>query len=299
MKKVLFFTMAAVAIAFAACKNDDEPSNNNANTPASTVVPGVLTGEFSVGANKKVHFSQGNLQATTTDLGTNWTWAFAEHQWDYIGNNAANNAVNGDKTVSTNGTVDLFGWSTPATYYGIHNSTTNTDYSGNFKEWGDLMGAGWRTLEGSEWEYLLHERPNYEKLFALGSIAGINGLILLPDNWVLPNGLTFNPSTEHNLAWQTGDYYSNSSVGANNFNDNAYLQSEWAQMEAAGAVFLPVTADRDGASVSISGLGKYGGYWSSTLSNNYIAMSMVFFTYYLYPQVSHNRSNGLAVRLVR
>lgn len=88
-------------------------------------------------------------------------------------------------------------------------------------------------------------------------------------------------------------------VGANNYNDNAYMLSEWAQMEAAGAVFLPVASNRDGADVSTSGLGKFGGYWSSTLSGTVTAKSMKFFTNYLYPQVAHNRSNGLAVRLVR
>lgn len=93
----------------------------------------------------------------------------------------------------------------------------------------------------------------------------------------------------------TGEF----SVGANNYNDNAYMLSEWAQMEAAGAVFLSVASNRDGAAVSTGGLGKFGGYWSSTLSGTVMAKSMKFLTYYLYPQVGHNRSNSLAVRLVR
>ena len=45
------------------------------------------------GGGTRVHFAPGNLQATTTDLGESWTWHFAEHQWDYIGNAAANNAI--------------------------------------------------------------------------------------------------------------------------------------------------------------------------------------------------------------
>ena len=47
---------------------------------------------FTINENgDQVVFSRGNLQATTNDLGANWTWGFAENQWDYIGNAAANN----------------------------------------------------------------------------------------------------------------------------------------------------------------------------------------------------------------
>ena len=51
-----------------------------------------LSGKFTINENgDQVVFSRGNLQATTNDLGANWTWGFAENQWDYIGNAAANN----------------------------------------------------------------------------------------------------------------------------------------------------------------------------------------------------------------
>ena len=69
-------------------------------------VPGSYFTANSSGLN--VAFSQGNLQATTTNGGTNWTWAFAAHQWDYVGNVAANNAITGNQTVSANGTVEFF-----------------------------------------------------------------------------------------------------------------------------------------------------------------------------------------------
>lgn len=90
---------------------------------------GTINGKFTINASgNQVYFSQDNLQATTTDLGVNWTWAFATNQWDYIGYATANNSINGDGTVSTNGTVDLFGWVgasstwTGAAQYGISNS---------------------------------------------------------------------------------------------------------------------------------------------------------------------------------
>ena len=92
-----------------------------AATMSMYAVDGMLSGYFSVSAEKTVAFSQGNLRAYTSDNGTTWKWTFAEHQWDYVGNNAANNGVSGDATVAFNGSVDLFGWSTAATKYGIHN----------------------------------------------------------------------------------------------------------------------------------------------------------------------------------
>ena len=78
------------------------------------------------GGGTRIHFAPGNLQATTTDLGESWTWHFAEHQWDYIGNAAANNAIktNDKLKVYNNGTVDLFSWSetipSTAGTYGIY-----------------------------------------------------------------------------------------------------------------------------------------------------------------------------------
>ena len=144
---------------------------------------GALNGKFSVSADKQVVFSKGNLQATTADLGANWAWGFAEHQYDVIGAATANNTISGDKTVSSNGTIDLFGWSTATTYYGINNSTTSSDYSGDFVDWGATIGEGWYTLSKDEWVYLFLGRTDAAHLFGMGSVNGVNGTILLPDNW--------------------------------------------------------------------------------------------------------------------
>ena len=255
---------------------------------------GALSGEFSVSATKKVHFSKGNLQATTTDLGANWAWGFAEHQWSYVGNSAANNAINGDKTVSTNGTVDLFGWSTPATYYGIHNGKTTSDYSGNFVDWRNNIGEGWYTLSKDEWGYLFYTRINAASLFGLGSVNGVNGTIILPDNWVTPDGASFTPSTTQGLADQDG-YYSNDN--GNNFSHNTYTAEQWSVMESAGAVFLPAAGERYGTGVD--DVGSEGGYWSSTPLDGYGAYLMFFRSVSLSPKGGSDRYNGQSVRLVR
>lgn len=126
---------------------------------------GVLNGEFSVSAGKKVHFSQGNLQAFYNSS-ESWEWCFAENQWDYVGNARGNTIINGNGSLSSREyAVDLFGWSTPAetNFYGINNSENNGVYSGNeFLDWSkvinfrSIFGEGWFTMSNSEWTYLLN-----------------------------------------------------------------------------------------------------------------------------------------------
>ena len=208
---------------------------------------GLLAGKFSVSATKQVQFSQGNLQATYD--GTNWTWAFAEHQWDYIGNAAGNTSINGDGTISGTGTVDLFGWVgasstwTGVVQYGISNSTTinSTDTYGNVvsealkSDWGNTIGSGWRTLTYDEWTYLLNTRTvnggtgNGKSYTYSESVNGKLGVVIYPDDY-------------------TGAAYTTA--------------SGWATFEAAGCVFLPAAGFRN--NTSMMSVGSAGHYWSSS-----------------------------------
>ena len=87
---------------FVACGSDDSSSDDT--------VPGSknsTSGLFQINTRgTKVYFAPGNLQATYND--SIWTWSFAANQWDYIGLDNIN--INGNGSVFTNGTVDLFGW---------------------------------------------------------------------------------------------------------------------------------------------------------------------------------------------
>lgn len=206
--------------------------------------PAKLPGAFTINANgDKIVFSKGNLQATTTDLGANWTWDFAPNQWSLIGNAVANNAIKGNKNVSTNGTVDLFGWSTAATYYGINESWKNDDYAGDFVDWGALMGTEWRTLSRDEWRYIVSNRTDAYKKHGQATVNGVPGYVLLPDAWTLPSGLSFTNSVE-------------------NYTTNQYDGADWTAMESAGAVFLPAAGVREGTDIYQVNL--YGWYWAST-----------------------------------
>jgi hypothetical protein len=198
---------------------------------APSVPDGALSGVFSVSSTKQVYFSKGNLQATYD--GSTWSWDFAKNQWDYIG--ADNNKVNGNGSVSSNCTIDVFGWSTSSNNFGIHNSKTDGDYSGDFVDWGTAIGSGWRTLTHDEWNFLLQSRTTTSGLlFAKANLFGtVHGLILFPDNYTHPDGLAAITAP-------------NDATGNAGWNGNQYTAEEWAKMEAAGAVFLPAAGCREG-----------------------------------------------------
>ena len=242
---------------------------------------------FSVSATEKVKFSPGNLQYQAS---TN-TWRFAEHQWNYIGD------ANTNISSSYSGWIDLFGWGTGDTP--TKSSDNEDDYSG-FTDWGvnaiggDALGT-WRTLTKEEWLYLFHGRTNAENLFGLGNVYGVNGTIILPDDWVTPSNLEFSPSTTKGLLWQSkGDYYNSS---GNNYSHNNYNITQWEKMEASGAVFLPAAGYHNGT--KIWDVENFGYYWSSTPYDTNKAYYFGFYRGSLGPQYTYSRSYRCSVRLVR
>lgn len=239
---------------------------------------------FSVSSTKQVLFSQGNLQATTTD-GSSWTWHFAEHQWDIIGNAAANTSITGNGTVSGSGTrtVDLFGWSTSANYYGIC-PYSGGNYSGDFRDYSSCgIGTNWRTLSKDEWVYLLNTDGSSGRTdsyrFAKGIIHEIKGLIIFPDG--------FNPSA-------VGVSITNANNPSVNY--TTYTDEQWAAIETAGAVFLPCAGERVSSVFSVTDVGYYR---STTLKNEYTVYVLEFDWQKIEPIHIINRGEGLSVRLVR
>ena len=260
--KNLIAILAVVTMVFVSCSKKDQPVIHEDT-------PGVLSGEFSVSASQKVRFSQGNLQYVGT-------WQFAEHQWDCFGSSQSDNHR------------DLFGWGTGDAPNTV--STDNNDY-GTFVDWGT---NGWRTLTKDEWVYLFYTRTNAATLFGLGSVNGVNGTILLPDDWTLPAGASFTASTTQGLA-DAGGYYSN--PNSDNFSHNTYTTVEWEVMEENGAVFLPAAGSRNGTDVDY--VGSRGGYRSATSDDTENAYYLSFGSGLLYPQYNYFRYFGFSVRLVR
>lgn len=229
-----------------------------------------LPGIFSVGENKKINFASGNTQYNASKK----SWRFAENQWDVIG--ADNENVS---RATYEGWLDLFGWSSVASNFGVSNSKEKSDYSGQFVDWGEKFGKGWRTLSYDEWKWLLNKRPNAKALFSQATVNGIKGVVLLPDGFVQGN-IPFVPNA---INWTT----------------NQYDLESWKKFEKAGAVFLPIAGVRDGDSILYAG--EIGCYRSSDVSSasngtssgiliqeKKVAVSVDLFLHW-----------GLSVRLVR
>ena len=255
-----------------------------------TLSAGIST--FSVSADIQVTFSKGNLQYTrSTD-----TWSFASTQYEMIGtDNVTGGSVssdeNGDKKDGTAlaDKVDLFGWSTSTTNFGVSTSTITSAYSGSFVDWGtnkidnDAPNT-WRTLTSNEWHYVLFMRPNAISLKGVAQVNSVNGLILLPDNWTCPAGVTFKSGFHSSYGV---DYYAAYQT---------FTAAEWSKLESAGAVFLPAAGNRGGSNVSSVQL--YGYYWSASEFNSDFANWFNFNSDG--EMVSNNgRYYGHSVRLVK
>lgn len=283
---------------------------------------------LSIAPGKQVVMARGNVQASYD--GSAWSWAFAAHQTDYIGDTGANDKIDGVGTLSENGTIDLFGWngaSSPNNCFGINNSANDADYGnvateGLKTDWGaipDLVrkyGAGWRTLSANEWGYLFDARPNttvngvadarYTRatimdnpatdISTLATDAGLHGMLLFPDDFVVPEGLSAN------FTW--GAHINSAAIADTDalgrWNVFAKMTAaDWAKLEAAGCVFLPAAGYRSGPlyDVGLSGL-----YWSSSpySGNVTCAYIVVFYSGGVRPQSnSYRRFGGFAVRLAR
>lgn len=269
--------------------------------------------------DKKVYFARGNLQYQAS---TN-TWRFAEHQFDFVGKD------NGKASATYDGWIDLLGWGTSGYNHGAicYQPWSRNQSTSDYKAYGDVKnnlydGVGdhkgmadwgyanpisnggnqtkqWRTLKGgnrdetNEWYYLLEMRSHSHDFRAMAKIGACStpGIILLPDEW------DWNKSTElSNLQskWKTN-------LGWDDWHSTEYTYSEWAVLEAAGAVFLPVGNWRSWDIVYDDV--KIGYYWTSSkgpTNPDTNGGALNFQAQLVYnPCNSLPRSDGLLVRLVR
>lgn len=231
---------------------------------------------FSVSATKTITFSPGNLQYHAA----NNEWRFAPSQTDYIG------ADNANISDTYNGWIDMFCW-------GTGNNPTNqslddADFQ-DFVDWGvNKIGNDapnvWRTLTYDEWEYLINNRSNASNLKGIAKVNEVNGLILLPDAWVCPDGVSFKSG------------FNNISGVESYGNYQTISASDWSKLESSGAVFLPAAGCRLGSYIYV--VQTSGNYWSTTEYNLYNANEFVFNSFDTFMNNSY-RHYGFSVRLVK
>ena len=156
--------------------------------------------------------------------------------------------------------------------YGVSTSTTASDYTGNFVDWGKNIGDGntWRTLSKDEWVYLLETRTNATSLYGVACIyltadssQYVNGLILLPDNWQCPNGITFKSGHMDMYSYSQESGQQKVTTNPTCAEYQSFSLSQWLQLENAGAIFLPLAGFRNGTKVE--NVQESGYYWSSSI----------------------------------
>lgn len=196
---------------------------------------------FYISPTRRVKFAPGNLQYRASTA----TWRFAENQWDCLRQSNAHIGQDYD------GWIDLFGWGT-----GGNPTYVSDQYLSpyqTFADWGVNAisnGGGqpnlWRTLTKDEWNYVVFERPTPSGArYAKANVNGVNGVILLPNNW------------------------NTSSYGLNGVNTpdgeyaaNTVTETQWSGLEEQGCVFLPAAGVRDVTWVFPTE--NEGDYWTST-----------------------------------
>ena len=238
-----------------------------------------LTGLFTVNnSGKQVVFSKGNLQYKASIN----EWQFAPNQYTIIGEKNKNIAADYD------GWIDLFGWGTGNN---PTQASTNSGAYSTFTDWGtnSISNGGdhkWHTLSMDEWDYIINQRSADKRGPAV--IAGINGFVLLPDEWTQPYGTSFDPT-------------------AKKPEDNTYTAEEWQKMEENGAVFLPCAGMRSDnkseTNTVISYPNTLGIYWSSSPYTedpdkvNYAQTVYIMGQYIMNDRAEYKK--GHSVRLVR
>lgn len=233
-------------------------------------------GKFSVSTTQQIAFSSGNLQYHPL----NNQWRFAESQIDCVGEANANISPTYD------GWVDLFCWGTGDEPMRI---VTNNNAYLNFVDWGtNSIGTDtantWRTMSADELRYILFSRPNAAALNGIAHINGVNGLVLLPDDWVAIEGLTFNSGA---YGHSSRDYYAV---------HNTFTLEQWQQMEEAGAIFLPAVGYRQGNSIYASGSKGY--YWTTSPNGGCGPITLEFSAKEIITDSSY-RYSGLSIRLIK
>ena len=228
------------------------------------VPEGAINGLFSVAPGYQVYFSQGNLQyigSATTPY-----WKFADHQWDYFGDNGQG----GD---SPNVDRDLFGWGTSgydhgavcyqpwcksenesdyyaygSVYYNLFDRTGKADWGYNAISNGGNQEHQWRTLSRNEWDYVINLRvtPSGAR-YAKASVGGVNGVVLLPDSWEI------SIYALENVNQAEVDY-----------NGNEISVADWEMLEQNGAIFIPASGICYDNTIYAESLG--GKYWSASVN---------------------------------
>lgn len=333
MKKFILSIMAAVLMPVLAMAQCPTPTTATATVTLKRKIPGLLDGNFSVSATKKVAFAGGNLMYTKST----GKWKIMDHQYDMVETLSQNVGTDyADQDV-----VTLFGWgtsgwdNTAADATSVHYqpyATCNTNHStaNNSYQYGpsnaNVVGSS-TAASAESWSKEVsstHPYENYDWGVYNSSDLGAGWRTLTTQEW----GYLFNSRTPGNsVNGVSNARYTEATINTDGtavngiilFPDDAVLTTVsgvtwgtinsssawgtqcttagWTALETAGCVFLPAAGYRGGTGVHY--VGSYGFYWSSSAYSASNAYYLSFYSGSVIPQNTNGRYYGYSVRLVQ
>lgn len=313
-------TIAGFSSSIATLPQTSDNTYNNTGVNITNSASGLLSDVFTVASGKTVKFSQGNLQYQASTNTWRFAEHQYDYVGNAVGNTEPSSTQSGWIDLFGWGTSGISGyspiatcyqpWSTSMTdaQYNPYGSTSTNLYDGGDNagkaDWGynainngGNTGNLWRTLTSAEWAWVLGPNSGanpgtncrtsstvnniQNARFAKATVNSKAGVIIFPDNYTHPSGVT-QPT---NINGYTSNYTGNS-----------YDATQWSSMEIAGAVFLPAAGFRYGTSVL--NVGSYGYYWSSTAGSANYAYYVCFYSSNFNPSGNDSRYYGYSVRLV-
>jgi len=256
------------------------------------VSDGSLWAKFTTGASTKVRFAKGNMYYDGS------AYKFEARQFDFRHfNGKPGDAASFDGVITTtpSGTVGSFMWvknsgTAKKPYdeewgYSETNSTSDIFFTNATADTPNTSftcnGATnfWRTLSGTEWDYLLNGR-NQTVRYAKAKVKGVTGLVIFPDAY---------------CGTAAGEGLAAVNDPSASYPETSMAEATWTAMESESCVFLPIAGYR--SSAGISEVGVNGRYWSSTTNNTTRAFHLFIPNGNLMTTL-YNRAYGFSVRPV-
>jgi len=235
---------------------------------------GLLPCEFSVGEDRKVRFSGGNLY---------WDgkkFRMEENQYGTA------SSIGGKRDAKH---VSHFYWSKEAVIACAESYVDSTATAKDkFFASDSYIIKNLTVLTGyDEWEYLLNMRTTTtdnmpaNSRYAEVKVNGVNGLLIFPDTFTWTSEMGTAPTVVN--------------VHCDRFGAGTYDEKQFDVMENEGVVFLPAAGLRKGNKVSE--VGKSGCYWTSVIDESN-AFGLYFSDEYVDSADCNSKNNGYCVRLV-
>ena len=258
---------AAIKAAAEEAKKAAKEAEDAPKASKSSKLEGALPGVFTLKDGKKIRFAQGNLQFNPKK----YEFRFAKEQYETLGKEA-----NEKCAPNYDGWIDIFGWGTSG-YMGCQPTEDDLNENDYGPASGDLTGENanydwgvynpitnggnkeglWRTPTPEEMKYILQERPNAAKLMLRCMVCGVEGAIIMPDDfWSIRLRFPIE-------------------ISSTAPKDNQFGKDQWDFLESVGVLFIPKSEYKEFSLASSSKSWNWhtlSVFWTAT-KRNYVGVT--------------------------